>query len=168
MYGLAVSELGQLGRWCQDALDMGAEIDEHSDSVFHARDRAETVLVVGDLLINREALRGRRGIGNGKRTGRQMAPGHGAVRAHCYQYAPAWAAGRKEAPRDPGRGAASGAAAPLLAAGYGPAIRPACGGAAAPAQWQALPTYLPRGAWPGGTVIRPSGPGPPAGPWGPG
>jgi len=98
---------------------------KHSDSVFHTSDRAETVLVVGDLVINREALRGRRGIGNVKRTGRQMAPGHGAVGAHCYQYVPAWAAGCKEPPRDPGRGAASGAAAPLLAAGYGPAIRPA-------------------------------------------
>jgi hypothetical protein len=88
MYGLAVSELGQLGRWCQDARwTWEPEIDEYSDSVFYASDRAETVLVVGDLVINREALRGRRGIGNGKRTGRQMAPGHGAVRAHCYQYA---------------------------------------------------------------------------------
>jgi hypothetical protein len=54
MYGLAVSELGQLGRWCQDALDMGAEIDEHSDCVFHASDRAETLLVVGDLVTNRD------------------------------------------------------------------------------------------------------------------
>jgi hypothetical protein len=85
---------------------------KHSDSVFHTSDRAETVLVVGDLVINREALRGRRGIGNVKRTGRQMAPGHGAVRAHCYQYVPAWAAGCKEPPRDPRRGAAFGAAAP--------------------------------------------------------
>jgi hypothetical protein len=49
MYGLAVSELGQLGRWCHDALDTGADIDEHSDSVFHASDRAETVPVVGDI-----------------------------------------------------------------------------------------------------------------------
>jgi hypothetical protein len=110
---------------------------KHGDSVFHTSDRAETVLVVGDLVINREALRGRRGIGNVKRTGRQMAPGHGAVRAHCYQYVPAWAAGCKEPPRDPGRGPASGAAAPLLAAGYGPAIRPVCGPAAAPARRQA-------------------------------
>jgi hypothetical protein len=77
---------------------------KHSDSVFHTSDRAETVIVVGDLVINREALRGRRGIGNVKRTGRQMAPGHGVVRAHCYQHVPAWAAGCKEPSRDSGRG----------------------------------------------------------------
>src|SRR6266516_40355 len=97
-------ELGQLGGWCQDALHVGAEIDDHSGSLFDTSDRAETVLVVGDLVVYEEPLRRHRGIGNLERTGCQVAPGPGAVRAHCYQYAPAWAASRQESPGRPGRG----------------------------------------------------------------
>jgi hypothetical protein len=85
-----VSELGQLGARCQDAPHLGAEIDEHGGSVFDTGDRAEAVLIVGDLVIYREPLGRRLGLGNTERTGCQVAPGRGAVRTHCYQYAPAW------------------------------------------------------------------------------
>jgi hypothetical protein len=71
---------------------VGAEIDEHGGSLFDTSNGAETVLVVGDPVIYRETLRGRLGIGNIERTGCQVAPGHGVVRAHCCQYAPACAA----------------------------------------------------------------------------
>lgn len=58
-----------------------------------------------------------------------MAPGRGAVRTHCHQYAPAWAAGRHEYPGAAGPGrAASGPVAALPAAGRGlPSGQPAAG-----------------------------------------
>ena len=73
---------------------MGAEIDDQGGSLFDTSDRAETVLVVGDLVIYREALGRWLGIGSVERTGCQVTPGRGAVRAHCHQYAPACSAGR--------------------------------------------------------------------------
>src|SRR5215831_13231683 len=85
----AVSELGQLGRRCQDALYMGAEVDEQCDSLFDTGDCAETVLVVGDLVAYREALGRRPRVGSAERAGGQVAPATGRVRAHCHQYAPA-------------------------------------------------------------------------------
>src|SRR4029077_7473640 len=84
----AVSELGQFGGRCRDALYVGAEIDEQCGSLFDTGDRAETVLVVGDLVVYREALGRRLRFGSVERTGCQVTPGTGGVRAHCYKYAP--------------------------------------------------------------------------------
>ena len=61
----AGSELGQFGGWCQDALHVGAEVDEQGDSLFDTGDRTEAVLVVGDLVVYREAFAGGSGPGAG-------------------------------------------------------------------------------------------------------
>src|SRR5262249_3897990 len=94
--GWAVSELGQFGGRCQNALHGGAEIDEQGGSLFDTGDRAEAVLVVGDPVAYCEPLGGRLGIGSVERAGCQVTPGPGGVGAHCHQYAPACGAGRKE------------------------------------------------------------------------
>src|SRR6516225_10586846 len=75
--GGAVSELEQLGGRCRDAMHVGAEINEQGDSLFDTGDRAETVFVVGDLVVYREAFGGRLGIGGFERAGCQaaLAPG---------------------------------------------------------------------------------------------
>jgi hypothetical protein len=81
---------------------MRAEIDEQGGSLFDTGDRAETVLVVGDLVIYREVLGRRLGVGRFERTGRQVTPGRGGVRAHCYQYAPAGGTAGKKSSAWPG------------------------------------------------------------------
>ena len=72
---------------------MGTEIDDQRGSLFDTGDRAETVLVVGDLVVYREALGRRIRVGSFERTGCQVTPGTGGVRAHHYQYAPACGCG---------------------------------------------------------------------------
>ena len=59
---------------------MGAEVDEQGGSLFDTGDRAKTVLVVGDLVIYREALGSRLRIGRAERTGGQVTPGRGGVK----------------------------------------------------------------------------------------
>ena len=46
---------------------MGAEVDEQGDALFDTGDCAETVLVVGDLVVYREALGRRLKVGGVER-----------------------------------------------------------------------------------------------------
>lgn len=75
---------------------MGAEIDDQCGSLFDTGDCAKTVLIVGDLVVYREALGSRLRVGSVERAGCQVTPGTGTVRTHYHQYAPACGAGRKE------------------------------------------------------------------------
>src|SRR6516162_7054176 len=75
--GRALSDLEKLRGWCRDALHVGAEINEQGDALFDTGDRAETVFVVGELVVYRKAFGGRLGIGRFERAGCQaaLAPG---------------------------------------------------------------------------------------------
>ncbi len=83
------SEPCQLGAGRCDAELARSEIDEHGDPGLDTDDRAEAVLVVGDLVIHRVALgRLRDRFWNVEGTTWQLAPGRGAERSHLLQYAP--------------------------------------------------------------------------------
>ena len=71
---------------------MGAEIDEQGNSLFDTGDRAQTVLVVGDLVAYPEALGGRLGIGRFERAG---LPGDAGARRGKGSLSPVWACLRR-------------------------------------------------------------------------
>src|SRR5450755_687240 len=86
--GARSSELGELGARSAEAPLVGAEIDEHSDSLLHGGDRAEAVLVVSHQVRDLVQHGGLHGNGPVEGATCQLAPGHGAVRSHPYKYAP--------------------------------------------------------------------------------
>src|SRR5215472_17006048 len=80
-------QLGELSAGERNAPLMRAEVYKHG-VVFHAEYDAESVLVVGHLIVDGECLgRGRRSRGAERAVG-EVAPGCGVGCLHSYHHAP--------------------------------------------------------------------------------
>jgi hypothetical protein len=79
------SKLEEPGVRRDDAVDLGAEVDEHRDVLLDSYDMAETVLVVAHLVLHDEMGQwwGWH-LGNVEGTSRQGTPGRGFSRFHSF------------------------------------------------------------------------------------
>lgn len=83
-------ELGELGAGERNTPLMWAEVHKHG-VVFDAEYDAESVLVVGHLIVDGERLGRRRRSRGAERAVGQVAPGCGAGCLHSYHHAPSGA-----------------------------------------------------------------------------